>query len=741
MKIRAYLILTAVAVLVPVMVSSAIALNLLHEFGRASALRSLEETARATALTVDRELASAEAALHVLGSSPHLVTGDMAAFYGQAITAGRGNTAWVLLLDSDGQQIINTLVPYGTPMPRPVAKARVQEVIRTQKTLVSGLLPGPLRRKPVTTLNVPVPLDGGKRYVLVEAFAAEHFKDIVTTTGVKKGTVVAIIDKEGRFIARNVNTESRIGTPARQELVAAAAVRSDGYIRHFTLENVEVYDVFTHSPISGWTIAVAAPVAQIEAAAFRAAMVAGLGMLAALVVALAAATYLGRRLARSLEIAKTAAKGLSAAEVPVIARVGVVEVDELQEALSDASNILSRERQARKLVEEQRTDLLISEKKARQLAEDQNKAKDTFLAMLGHELRNPLSAINAATAVIKLTAPTAPASVRAHQIIERQSQHLELIVNDLLDVGRMLSGKIELSCTRTDLSDVVRESLQALEIAGRTVGLTIELNLQSVWILADRTRLDQIVTNIVSNAIKYTPPPGTIRVSVGVDAQRAILSVTDTGVGMDAELLIKAFDPFVQGTVSLDRSQGGLGIGLTLVRELVRLHGGTVSANSAGRGCGSTLTVVLPRAHEMLGDEPGTASEAHHGVSPHRVLLIEDNEDARSMLKAMLELSGWQVLEAATGTDGIMVAQCELPAVAIVDIGLPDVNGFQVAEHLRNAPATRSIALIALSGYGRPEDIEAARSAGFDLHLIKPVSLEQISAAIKTVLLPLSSAV
>ncbi|MFM9438316.1 signal transduction histidine kinase/ActR/RegA family two-component response regulator [Janthinobacterium sp. CG_23.3] len=741
MKIRVYLMLTALAVLIPVMVSSAVALSFLHEFGRVSALRSLEETARATALTVDRELASAEAALHVLASSPYLATGDMAAFYQQAITAGRGKTAWALLLDANGQQIINTLVPYGTPMPPAVAKARAQEVIRTQTTLVSGLLPGPLLRKPVTTVNVPVPLDGGKRYVLVEAFAAEHFSGIVATTRMAEGSVVAIIDKQGRFIARNVNAAARIGAPARPELVAAAAARRDGYIRHTTLENVEVYDVFTHSPISGWTIAVAAPVEQIETAAIRAATVAALGMLVALLLALAAATYLGRRLVRSLDVAKTAAKALSAAEVPVIARVGVVEVDELQDALSEASTILLQEQQARKFVEEQRKHLLVSEQNARQLAENQNKAKDTFLAMLGHELRNPLSAISAATVVIKLTTPDAPASVRAHQIIERQSKHLERIVSDLLDVSRMLSGKIELSYTGTNLSDVVRESLQALDIAGRTLGLTVELDLQAAWIFADRTRLDQIVTNIISNAIKYTPKPGTIRVTIRVDAQHAVLSVTDTGVGMDADLVAKAFDPFVQGTVSLDRSQGGLGLGLTLVRELVRLHGGTVSASSAGRNCGSTFTVALPGATELLRPEPDMANLAHGGVSPHRVLLIEDNEDARSMVKVMLELSGCVVVEAANGADGITVAQRELPAVAIVDIGLPDVNGFEVAARLRNAPGTRSIALIALSGYGRPEDIEAARAAGFDLHLVKPVRREQLCAAIETVLGSMSSAV
>jgi signal transduction histidine kinase len=371
---------------------------------------------------------------------------------------------------------------------------------------------------------------------------------------------------------------------------------------------------------------------------------------------------------------------------------------------------------------------LTREMEERQAAERKNHAKDEFLAMLGHELRNPLSAISSAASLIGLSGAGPDTVTRAKAIIQRQSQHLSRIVDDLLDLSRAMSGKILLSRQPLEVSALVSACLDTFKATGRTGSYLINVDMAPGWVDGDPTRLEQIATNLIDNALKYTPAGGKIDISVVHDDEQVVLTVRDTGVGIAPDLLPHVFDVFVQGSITIDRSQGGLGIGLALVRRLVELHGGSVSAESEGTGNGSTFIIRLPRAAAGVSSEPRTTTGIDSGKPT--VLLIEDNEDGREMMATMLGVYGYSVQQAADGLQGVQMAHAGAPDVALVDIGLPGIDGYEVARRLRQDPLTQNIKLIALTGYGLAEDQRRVLEAGFDMHLVKPVDINNLLEAI-----------
>jgi signal transduction histidine kinase len=365
---------------------------------------------------------------------------------------------------------------------------------------------------------------------------------------------------------------------------------------------------------------------------------------------------------------------------------------------------------------------LTREMEERRAAERKSHAKDEFLAMLGHELRNPLSAISSASALIGMSNAAPDTVTRAKQIIARQTQHLTRIVDDLLDLSRAMSGKILLARQPLDLAHLVGACLETFRATGRTKGYTVTCDLQPGWVDGDPTRLEQIATNLIDNAVKYTPAGGSIHIAIAQAGADVEMKVTDSGVGIPPDLLPHVFEVFVQGTISLDRSQGGLGIGLSLVRRLVELHGGSVEAHSDGTSSGSTFTLRLPGAAQQAASTAPSLPLAPASARP-TVLLIEDNDDGREMMATMLEAWDYTVLQAADGLSGVELARTSVPQVALIDIGLPGIDGYEVARRLREMDATSAIKMIALTGYGLAEDQKRVLEAGFDLHLVKPVDM------------------
>jgi signal transduction histidine kinase/CheY-like chemotaxis protein len=343
--------------------------------------------------------------------------------------------------------------------------------------------------------------------------------------------------------------------------------------------------------------------------------------------------------------------------------------------------------------------------------------RDQFLAMLGHELRNPLAAI---TMAIELE--HARATSKRGDILRRQVGHLARLVDDLLDVSRVTSGKVILRRATTDVGALVERAVSAMQPAAG-VSVRVKLPSEPLFIQADPVRLEQVVTNLLNNAVKYTPAGGDIEVVVSADAEMAQIDVCDGGVGLAPDMLERVFDLFTQVEGSLDRAKGGMGIGLTLVRTLVELHGGTVKASSEGVGCGSTFTVRLPRGAPGREDTPSIAPPRDSAPpSPARdVLVVEDHEDSRDLLVLMLSSLGHSVRSAADGPSGLAEALAHPPDIMLVDIGLPGLDGYEVARRLRKELGQQAF-LVALTGYGQPSDRAQALEAGFDVHLTKPVA-------------------
>jgi PAS domain S-box-containing protein len=370
-------------------------------------------------------------------------------------------------------------------------------------------------------------------------------------------------------------------------------------------------------------------------------------------------------------------------------------------------------------------------KRAEEALRAADRAKDEFLAMLGHELRNPIGALASAVRILDLQEPSGNLVARARAVIGRQLDQLSHLVDDLLDASRVTSAKMRLSRRSLDLSHVVNETIEVLRTRGIVDRHQLTFSGSQVWIDADETRIEQIVTNLVGNALKFTPTGGTVAVNVRSEGQYASLAVKDTGVGISAEILPTIFDLFVQSERSLDRSQGGLGIGLTLVRRLVELHGGTVQAASDGPGMGSTFTVRFPA---MTVPHPGSDEELS-GIAaadkPRRVLIVEDNDDAREMLSILLRADGHEVEVAHDGPSGLHAALNFRPDVGLLDLGLPGFDGYTLARNIRAHAEGKQIYLVALTGYGQSEDRLRSEQAGFDELVVKPLDVNQLALLIQ----------
>jgi PAS domain S-box-containing protein len=373
----------------------------------------------------------------------------------------------------------------------------------------------------------------------------------------------------------------------------------------------------------------------------------------------------------------------------------------------------------RKRVEQATAELMEREQSARKQAEAANRAKDEFLAMLGHELRNPLSAISSAVEVLGRREASDSMAKSAREIIARQTRHLSHMMGDLLDVTRVISGKVLLSRAALNLAALVQRTIDTLRLTGEAARHVIDVDLEEAWVEADATRMEQVVTNLVGNALKYTPPGSQISISLRCEGALAVMRVSDNGDGIPSDLLPRIFDLFVQGERTIDRRAGGLGIGLTLVKRLIDLHGGTVTAHSSSDG--SRFEVRLPLVNAVA-EAPVRPWQAQ--VAGRRVLVIEDNEDALKSMSDMLALDGHSVSGAKDGTLGLSTLLEQRPDVAVVDIGLPGIDGFQVA--LRARAGGYAGRMIAVSGYGQEQDARRALKSGFDAHMVKPVGPDEL---------------
>jgi signal transduction histidine kinase len=367
--------------------------------------------------------------------------------------------------------------------------------------------------------------------------------------------------------------------------------------------------------------------------------------------------------------------------------------------------------------------------------EEANKRKDEFLAMLSHELRNPLAPIGNAVEIIRRLGGHDAKLMWATDITDRQLRQLTRLVDELLDVARIGQGKIVLQSAPLELTALVAQCLdmQRSALSARRQTLTQAMPGAPVWIHGDAARLQQVINNLLSNANKYTPEGGSVHVAITLEQRVAVLMVRDNGMGIEPELLPRVFDLFEQGKRALDRNQGGLGVGLTLVQRLVKLHDGRVEAHSAGVGQGAEFRVYLPCLQSSAQHDSSHAPEVHAASAVcRRLLIVEDNPDIADTTATMLAIAGHTVRCARDGAQAITEAQSFSPEVVLLDVGLPELDGYQVARHLRQLPQTRHALIIGLTGYGMPADRQRGREAGFDHHLLKPADPAELRTLIES---------
>jgi signal transduction histidine kinase/CheY-like chemotaxis protein len=370
-----------------------------------------------------------------------------------------------------------------------------------------------------------------------------------------------------------------------------------------------------------------------------------------------------------------------------------------------------------------------AERRARELAEASNRAKDEFLAMLGHELRNPLAAIRNAVATASLDESR---RARSLDIARRQAEQLGRLIDDLLDVARITQGKIALRKERVYLVEILDHAVDSTRafIESRGLRLGVSLAAEPVRVEADPARLEQVFVNLLSNAAKYTDAGGRVEVSSQLEADEVVIRVRDSGIGIASDVLPRIWELFAQAERTPDRAQGGLGIGLTVARRLVEMHGGRIEARSEGVGKGAEFIVSLP-ALSVAADEVRVEKAAEPMAQRMaRVLLVEDNPDAAESLEMLLEVLGHRVRSVCDGVTALDAARANPPDVMLVDIGLPGMDGYEVARRIRRDPLLKQVVLVALTGYGRDEDKRRAMAAGFDYHLVKPVNPDALQGLV-----------
>ncbi|WP_313177454.1 ATP-binding protein [Massilia sp.] len=574
------------------------------------------------------------------------------------------------------------------------------------------------------TINLTYPVIDRSGNVAAVVFAAMDLAGLdtfVNDINLPPGSVLVTADANGTIISRRPDPERWFGTrvPARlREAMHSAGRRAlviqddDGVERLHTFARVGA------ATLSDYTVTIGIPTDIVTAGARRAQLMSLVGLAATTMLALLAAWLAGDVLiVQRVRKLKDTATRIAAGDLD--ARSGIAyereEIGQLAEALDGMAATLQKKESARGLAERELR------------AADQR--KDEFLAMLAHELRNPLAPISTGAHLLKLLHSDNAQITQTCAIIARQVEHMTGLVDDLLDVSRVTRGLVSLSTGVLDLRKVIDDAAEQIRplIATRRHTVVLDLPLDAATVKGDHKRLVQVVANLLNNANKYTPEGGRIELRLSQEDGDYVLRVSDDGIGMEPQLVARVFDLFSQAERTPDRSQGGLGLGLALAKSLVELHGGSVQAESAGLGKGSTFTVRLPRHTQDLPVSIAQSRGQATAATPLKVLLVDDNQDAAHTLQLFLGAAGHTVEVAYCGADAVDVARVFEPDVCLLDIGLPDFDGNELARRLRRMPQATGASLIAMTGYGRQQDREAAMAAGFDFYMVKPVNTVELS--------------
>jgi signal transduction histidine kinase/ActR/RegA family two-component response regulator len=620
------------------------------------------------------------------------------------------------------------------PMLHPVNlgdRSHFKRAISERRFIAGDYVFGRVIRK--HTINLTYPVIGHDGKVAAVVFAAMDLADwdtFVNDINLPPGSVLTTADAGGQLISRRPDPERWLGNKVSPAMMDAMAHAGNRALVIKGEDGVERLHTFAHvgaPQLDDYTVSIGIPTETITYTARHDQMMSLLALAATTMLALLAAWLAGdilivQRVRKLMDTARSIAAG------KLESRTGIEyaheEIGNLAKALDEMAEALHKKETARSLAERELR------------AADQR--KDEFLAMLAHELRNPLAPISTGAHLLKLLHSDNEQITQTCAIIARQVEHMTSLVDDLLDVSRVTRGLVSLSTQALDLKKVVDDAAEQVRplIVARRHRVVVDLPQKPAIVKGDHKRLVQVVANLLGNATKYTPEGGHIDLRLTREADEFVITVSDDGIGMDPALVARVFDLFTQAERTPDRSQGGLGLGLALAKSLVELHGGSVQAYSEGLGKGSTFTVRLRRYEEEAPrPAPEHPSVERRGAQAEqlRILLVDDNEDAAHTLQLFLQAAGHQVQTANRAGDALDLARAFKPEVCLLDIGLPDFDGNQLARRLRMMPHAAGATLIAMTGYGRQQDRAASLAAGFDHYLVKPVNtvtLTQILAAV-----------
>jgi signal transduction histidine kinase/ActR/RegA family two-component response regulator len=740
-SLRTYLLTLTAGAVVPVLCFAAYLTIGLSRTQQEAVERGLIDTAAALASGVDRELRSSITALEALAASQYLDHGDYGAFVREAqrVLESQTGHGWLAinLALPDGTPLMNSLVPTGAPLPL-LDVGTVKQTAASAKPVISDLLPGGVRAQAAFAVRVPVLRDGGVRYVLSATVSARSMADALRSQQDLPDRIAVLYDHRSTIVFRTVNAEQLISTPVTPRLAQQSAERESGVIDDVNREGTPVRSVFQRSRMSGWSVAVGVPHHVLYAAQRRSIWNVVTVGVAFLALSATVALLVARRIRRSVGDLVATADTLS---VPDNTRMTIdtpiTELARLGHALLAAGRLI-RERGAS--LERQVAELRV----AREAAEAGNRAKDEFLALLSHELRTPLNAVYGWARMLRAGQLSAEASPRALDAIVRNANAQVQLIDDLLDVSRVIAGKMRLDVRSVDLKAVVENALDAVRPAaeGKSIRLQSVLDPRAGPITGDPARLQQVVWNLLMNAVKFTDKGGRVQVHLQRLNSDVEIVVSDTGRGIEPDLVPFIFDRFRQADSSSTRAHGGLGLGLALVEHLVELHGGTVVVQSDGDGKGATFIVKLPLSIAAITEGPvprvhptAPVMESVSGgvrLDGLRVLVVDDDPDAVELATAILAGAGAVVRTCGSAPEALATVQQWRPDVLVSDIEMPDEDGYTLirkvraldAEHGGKTPA------VALTAYGRSQDRMLSLTAGYNMHVPKPVDPAELTTIV-----------
>ena len=727
MRLRSHLVFPLVAVLVPMVVFSALVMIAFGRQQRGAVERGAVDTARALMNALDENLRSTITTLDALATAPQLEVDDLHAFDAMARRALTSQPDWydVILFAPDGYTLVDTQYQFGAARRRASEPASLETVIATRRAVVGDTVRGPAGQYAVP-VRVPVIRNDRVVYVLTAVVKPESFLNVLQRYPTDPEWLITAFDRRKMIVARTRNLAEFLGRSVSPEF---AALLDHGDAERWSVtrthEGRRVYTAYARSAMTGWGIGIGIPEDVVDAPLRRSLWAIGFGGLACAALALGIGLVVGRRITTPIAALADAARRFGeGGAVPKNARSDVAEVDEVHRAFNAAAALV------------------------RQRAEEADaaaRAKDEFLAVLSHELRTPLNAVYGWARMLQNGQISEEKVAHALDVIVRQSNAQVQLIDDLLDVSRVIAGKMRLEARPVDLAQVIEPALDAVRPAAdaKEIRVTCAFAGDTGPVTGDPDRLQQVVWNLVINAVKFTPRGGRVDVLTRRAGDDVEIVVTDTGVGIAPDVLPYIFDRFRQADSSSTRPHTGLGLGLALVKHLVELHGGRVTARSAGTGRGATFVVTLPLAHRegrtspsrVAGPPARAATTSTARLDGVRVLVVDDGREALELAVAVLTAAGALVRVASSASEGFDTLTAWRPDVLVADIEMPGEDGYTLIRRVRalDVEGGGRTPAVALTAYGGVQDRDRAVRAGYDMHVPKPVDPGELTAIVASV--------